>query len=104
MTTSSGRIEKADVLAYVERGKAAGGADGAAARLAAASPKARRLAAERGLDIESLPGSGPAGAVLAADVLAASPPRSPRRRAGEGAGRRPRTTAWARSGASWPSA
>lgn len=38
----------------------------------AASPKARRIAAERGLDILSIQGSGPGGSVLAADVLAAS--------------------------------
>jgi pyruvate dehydrogenase E2 component (dihydrolipoamide acetyltransferase) len=43
-----------------------------AARLTAASPKARRLAAERGLDVKALRGSGPGGVVLAADVLAAS--------------------------------
>jgi len=42
----------------------------------AASPKARRIAAERGVDIAALHGSGPGGVVLAADVLAAvaSPP------------------------------
>ncbi len=39
-----------------------------------ASPKARRLAQERGLDLSALPGSGPNGAVLAADVLAAQSP------------------------------
>jgi len=47
---------------------------GAAARLAAASPKARRLAAERGVDVGALRGSGPAGAVLAGDVPAAGTP------------------------------
>ena len=36
-----------------------------------ASPRARRLAAERGVDLEALAGSGPAGAVIAADVEAA---------------------------------
>jgi pyruvate dehydrogenase E2 component (dihydrolipoamide acetyltransferase) len=72
--TTSGRIEKADVLAYVESQKGAGAADGTAARLAAASPKARRLAEERGLDITVLQGSGPGGAVLAGDVLAAAVP------------------------------
>jgi pyruvate dehydrogenase E2 component (dihydrolipoamide acetyltransferase) len=36
-----------------------------------ASPKARRIAAEHGLDIAVLHGSGPGGVVLAADVLAA---------------------------------
>ena len=70
VTTASGRIEKADVLAYVDARKASGGGNGAAARLAAASPKARRLAAERGLDLAALRGSGPGGAVLAADVPA----------------------------------
>jgi pyruvate dehydrogenase E2 component (dihydrolipoamide acetyltransferase) len=36
----------------------------------AASPKARRLAAEQGIDVASLEGSGPGGAVVAADVAA----------------------------------
>lgn len=52
-----------------DRGMAAG-ADGAGARLPAASPKARRLAAEHGVDLAALAGSGPGGAVLAADVTA----------------------------------
>jgi pyruvate dehydrogenase E2 component (dihydrolipoamide acetyltransferase) len=54
--------------------------NGTGARLAAASPKARRLAAERGVDLGALRGSGPGGAVLAADV-----PEAPARRAEEGA-------------------
>jgi len=72
--TSSGRIEKADVLAHIEaRGN--GGA-----RLAPASPKARRLAGERGVDLGALRGSGPGGAVLAADVTSApsAAPAAPR--------------------------
>lgn len=36
-----------------------------------ASPKARRIAAERGVDLAALRGSGPGGVVLAADVLTA---------------------------------
>ncbi|HEV8642143.1 MAG TPA: dihydrolipoamide acetyltransferase family protein [Methylomirabilota bacterium] len=72
--TSSGRIEKADVLAYVESHSTSTAADGTAARLSAASPKARRLATERGLDITVLHGSGSGGAVLAADVAAATLP------------------------------
>ncbi len=48
-----------------------------AARLAAASPKARRLAAERGRDVSALRGSGPGGAVLAADVATAERPGAP---------------------------
>ena len=71
--TASGKIEKADVLAHVERRSAA--------RLAPASPKARRLAGERGLDLGALRGSGPGGAILAADLPAASPPEGERARA-----------------------
>ena len=70
--TASGKIEKADVLAHVERRSAA--------RLAPASPKARRLAGERGLDLRALRGSGPSGAILAADLPAASPPEGERAR------------------------
>jgi len=64
------RIEKSDVLAYVDAVSAPKPAAGPAAsmRLVPASPKARRLAAERGIDIQTLKGSGPDGAVLAADV------------------------------------
>jgi pyruvate dehydrogenase E2 component (dihydrolipoamide acetyltransferase) len=72
--TASGRIEKADVLAYVESRNAPATGNGREARLAAASPKARRLAAERGLDIGALRGSGPGGAVLAVDVGTAARP------------------------------
>src|SRR5438094_7683799 len=64
--TPSGRVEKADVLAYVESQKASGNAR--EGRLVAASPKARRLAAARGLDLAALRGTGPGGAVLAVDV------------------------------------
>jgi pyruvate dehydrogenase E2 component (dihydrolipoamide acetyltransferase) len=77
--TASGRIEKADVLAYVESRTTSAAVEGAAARLAPASPKARRLAAERGLDVGTLSGSGPDGAVLAADVLTAAIPSAPPR-------------------------
>ena len=71
--TASGRIEKADILAHIESRKAPVAAAGAA-RLGPASPKARRLAAQRGVDILSLRGTGPGGAVLAADVLESVPP------------------------------
>jgi pyruvate dehydrogenase E2 component (dihydrolipoamide acetyltransferase) len=46
--TASGKIEKADVLAFVESRKRAPSNGAAPGRLVAASPKARRLAAERG--------------------------------------------------------
>lgn len=40
------------------------------------SPKARRLARERGVDLSTLRGSGPAGEILVADVDAAAAPSS----------------------------
>jgi pyruvate dehydrogenase E2 component (dihydrolipoamide acetyltransferase) len=73
---TGGAIQKADVLAYVESQKSAPVGNRAAVRLTPASPKARRLAAQRGLDIGAIAGSGPGGAVLAADVgvVALRPP------------------------------
>ena len=70
---AGGKIEKADVFAHVASQKESAAVDGTAARLAAASPKARRLATERGVDIRALRGSGPGGAILVADVFAATP-------------------------------
>ena len=71
--TGGGRVEKADVLAYIEAQQqpAASEPRRAQTRVTPASPKARRLAAEMGLDVAILTGSGPDGAVLAADVLTA---------------------------------
>ncbi len=43
---------------------------------AAASPKAKRLAAERGIDIAKVKGTGPGGAVLEEDLLGAGGPLS----------------------------
>jgi pyruvate dehydrogenase E2 component (dihydrolipoamide acetyltransferase) len=42
-----------------------------------ASPKARRLATERGIDIAAILGSGPHGAVVAADVESFAPEEAP---------------------------
>ena len=56
-----------DALPERSEAKPAGGL----ARLIPASPKARRLAGERGLALGSLSGTGPDGAILAADVLVA---------------------------------
>src|SRR2546430_688416 len=75
--TASGRIETADVLAYVE--------SRASLRLTAASPKARRLAAERGVALKIVRGSGPGGAILAADVGAAKAATAPEARPAEAA-------------------
>ena len=88
-----GRVEKQDVLNYLaaqgtavpagsgyqpQQRRVQSGAASAAvagpevtARRTLASPKARRLAQEHGLDLAALPGSGPNGAVLAHDVTAA---------------------------------
>jgi pyruvate dehydrogenase E2 component (dihydrolipoamide acetyltransferase) len=55
-----------------------------AARRRLASPKARRLAAQQGVDLDSLgDGSGPHGAVLAADIVAAAGAPVAAARAGE---------------------
>ena len=68
------RIEKADVLAYAQAQEQTVAAAGpAGSRLRPASPKARRLAAERAIDLASLHGSGPEGAVLAQDVPEQAP-------------------------------
>src|SRR5579883_3146959 len=64
------RVQKADVQAYLQQ-QSVGNAAAGSARLTPASPKARRLAAEYGQDVAALQGTGPGGAVLAADVLAA---------------------------------
>ncbi len=62
-----GRIQKEDVLASLTaQGKAIGNGR------PLASPKARRLAQAQGLKLNAIHGSGPDGAVLAADVLAMS--------------------------------
>jgi pyruvate dehydrogenase E2 component (dihydrolipoamide acetyltransferase) len=70
---TGGRIEKADILAYLQvRSDLPAQIRDSSARTLA-SPKARRLAAERGLDLRALHGSGPQGAVLAPDVEAFHP-------------------------------
>ncbi len=63
------RIQKADVLTHLQNQGEAAPAK-ATARLMMASPKARRLAAEQGKELATIKGTGPDGAVLAADVLA----------------------------------
>ncbi|MBV9711176.1 MAG: 2-oxo acid dehydrogenase subunit E2 [Ktedonobacteraceae bacterium] len=62
---SGKRIQKADVLTYLQSREAV---TTPTPRLVMASPKARRLAKEAGKDIATINGSGPGGAVLAADV------------------------------------
>ena len=69
------RIEKADVLAYIDSTRqnqpnaaSVSTTISSPMRLTPASPKARRLANERGIDITTLKGTGPDKAVLAEDV------------------------------------
>lgn len=59
------------ILAEGETAAQTPGAGDAATQRVRASPKARRLARERGVDLASLAGTGPGGAALAADVTAA---------------------------------
>lgn len=63
-----GKVHKADVLAFLAD------AEPEPAGRPLASPKARRLAAERDVALETIQGSGPNGAVLAGDVMAWQPP------------------------------
>jgi len=68
------RIEKADVLAFINATQPATPELAPVSVVASflgripASPKARRLAKEREIELSALTGSGPDGAVLAADV------------------------------------
>ena len=66
-----GRIVEADVLAAAEA-KAREAMVAAAPGGVLASPIARRLARERGIDLTTLTGTGPGGRIVEADVLAAS--------------------------------
>jgi pyruvate dehydrogenase E2 component (dihydrolipoamide acetyltransferase) len=74
---SGSRIQKDDVLAYLAAQQPARLETRTANGRALASPKARRLAAEAGLVLETIAGSGPDGAVLAADVAAAQGAAAP---------------------------
>jgi pyruvate dehydrogenase E2 component (dihydrolipoamide acetyltransferase) len=69
--TNGRRVQKSDVLAYLaDRATLPTTTpDGRPARLAPASPKARRLASERGVELAQVMGSAPGSAVVAADVL-----------------------------------
>lgn len=68
ISSARGVIQKEDVLAYVEQMKTQGTEPAPVFARVLASPKARRLASERGIELKSLRGSGPDGAVIAADV------------------------------------
>lgn len=65
------RITKEDVLAHVHSLESVS-SPVMRPRLPPASPKARRLASKHGIQVATIQGSGPGGAVLFADVLGAS--------------------------------
>ena len=78
VTSAGKRIQKADVLTYLHDQEKASSVitsphltTNLSPSFPPASPKARRLAAEQGKDLAVIMGTGPGGAVLAADVLAA---------------------------------
>ncbi len=74
-TGPGGRIVEADVQAAKDSGVVARPAAAAAAPSGPepkASPLAKRIAAERGIDLRSVAGSGPGGRIVQADVEAAS--------------------------------
>ncbi|HXX78333.1 MAG TPA: E3 binding domain-containing protein, partial [Ktedonobacteraceae bacterium] len=62
------RIQSSDVLAHIQNLQTVEPIPEGQPRLAPASPKARKLAAEQGKDIAKIQGSGPGGAVLVADL------------------------------------
>lgn len=64
---AGGRVTREDVQAYLQNLARPVGGFSAGGRVLA-SPKARRLAAEAGLDLATIAGSGPEGAVLAIDL------------------------------------
>jgi pyruvate dehydrogenase E2 component (dihydrolipoamide acetyltransferase) len=77
------RVAKADVLAYIAAATGERAAISSETRLLPASPKARRLARELQIDLTSITGSGPEGAVLAADIPDKVPESAPMIDAGE---------------------
>jgi pyruvate dehydrogenase E2 component (dihydrolipoamide acetyltransferase) len=70
-TGAGGSITRADIerVATIDRTTAP-----PAERRVAASPLARRTAAEVGIDLTEIPGTGPRGAVVATDLATAMPP------------------------------
>lgn len=80
---TGGRITRADI----DRAAGAGAGPVTSARRVKASPLARRLAAESGVDLAGLSGSGRNGTVRAADVRAAT--QTTDSRGGRGTGRPP---------------
>lgn len=68
----SGRKSAATLVASPAAGSGGGASHQAATREIKASPKARRIASEKGVDLAEVHGSGAGGEILAADIVAAS--------------------------------
>jgi len=71
-TGPGGQITKADVEAVLNLTPLPG-AKGVRGEVVRATPAARRIARERGVDLSAVKGSGPRGRIQAADVLAFAP-------------------------------
>jgi pyruvate dehydrogenase E2 component (dihydrolipoamide acetyltransferase) len=69
---ASGRKSTITTLTPASANQPASSSHSASAQAAKISPKARRLASERGVNLADLRGSGPGGEILAADILAAA--------------------------------
>ena len=67
---SGGRIQKADVFNYMQKSSLARTSFAGVKARSLASPKARRLAVDKGIELTEINGTGPQGSILAADVLA----------------------------------
>lgn len=66
---AGGRIEKADVINYLQKSAEAQNTMISKKERVLASPKARRLAVERGIQLSEINGTGPQGSIIANDVL-----------------------------------
>jgi pyruvate dehydrogenase E2 component (dihydrolipoamide acetyltransferase) len=71
-TGPGGKVVKADVEAAISQARRP---DVSAAGKVRATPAARRIARERGLDLGDIPGSGPRGRVQGTDAIAYTPAR-----------------------------
>jgi pyruvate dehydrogenase E2 component (dihydrolipoamide acetyltransferase) len=72
VAVASGRKTVAPIIASAASASQVSSVAQRASQTARISPKARRLAGERGVDLADIRGSGPGGEILAADILAAA--------------------------------
>jgi pyruvate dehydrogenase E2 component (dihydrolipoamide acetyltransferase) len=72
LAAASGRKSTTATRTSASANQPASSSHSSSAQAAKISPKARRLASERGVNLADLRGSGPGGEILAADILAAA--------------------------------